>query len=189
MKMHALRCPNCDGNIEVEDGLDIFFCKYCGYKIVLEGQSDEAYRAKTRIKDMEHDERMRDKKYAHERYKIETKNKKESHETKIIFLVVVAFILVFTLYFEGEKHSSNKQERDLQMLVEEIQVDIQNEEFDNAYIKAQSIKYTAGWSSEIEDKWDNTRKEVINRIIESEKEATGKSTHKPEKDGWFDWFN
>ena len=50
----------------MEDGLDIFFCKYCGYKIIIEGQSDAAYRAKTRIKEMEHDERMVDKKYAHE---------------------------------------------------------------------------------------------------------------------------
>lgn len=37
-------------------------------------------------------------------------------------------------------------------------IDIDNEDFDTAYIKAQSIKYTANWSSDIEDKWDNTRK-------------------------------
>lgn len=71
-------------------------------------------------------------------------------------------------------------------MVEEIQDDIDDGVFDEAYIKAQSIKYTADWSSEIEDKWDNIRKEVIDQIIEAEKEATGSSSHKPEKDGWFD---
>lgn len=81
---------------------------------------------------------------------------------------------------------SQRQEQELQELVEEVQEDKKNEDFDSAYVKAQSIKYTEDWSSDIEDKWDNTRKEVINQIIQAEKEATGESTHKSEKDGLFD---
>lgn len=161
-----------------------------GYKIMLEGQSDVAYRAKTRIKGMEHDERMADKKYAHERYKIEQSAKQEHSKTKMGILVAVAciigYLVIFVGYFGSAEKKSIQQEEQLQALVEEVMMDIENEDFDTAYIKAQSIKYTADWSSEIEDKWDNIRKEVIDQIIKEEKEATGSSLHKPEKDGWFD---
>lgn len=190
MNTYALKCPNCNGDLTVEDGLDTFFCKYCGYKIVLEGQSDAAYRAKTRIKGMEHDERMADKKYAHEKYKIEQKTKSEFSKVKLGILIGVACVLGFVLIFAFAYGGSVKQEKELEELVEEIQEDIEDEDFDSAYIKAQSIKYTADWSSDIEEKWENTRKEVIDQIIEAEIEATGSSSHKPEKEGFFDgWFD
>lgn len=194
IKTYALKCPNCDGSLEVEDGLDTFFCKYCGYKILLHGQSDAAYRAKTRVKGMEHDERMADKKYAHEKYKIEQENKKEKSKTKMGILIAAACIIGYLVLFEGYFASAEKKsiqiEAELQELVDEIMVDIENEDFDEAYIKAQSIKHTSPWSDEVEEKWEKTRKEVINQIIEAEKEATGSSSRKPEKDGWFDgWFD
>lgn len=194
MNTHTLKCPNCDGDLEIENGLDTFFCKYCGRKIILDGQSDAAYRAKTRIKGMEHDERMADKKYEHERYKINQKNKHEHSKIKLGIIIavvcVVGYIILFEGYFGSEEKISIKQEEELQQLVDEIMVDIENKDFDAAYIKAQSIDYTEDWSSDIDKKWDNTRKEVINQIIKAEKEATGKSSHKPEKDGWFDgWFD
>ena len=78
----------------------------------------------------------------------------------------------------GVKLSSNKQERDLQRKVEEIQIDIINGDYDVAYVKAQSIKYTADWSNEIEEKRDNTREALIIQIINKEIEETGTSKHK-----------
>lgn len=68
-EMKILKCPNCNAALEIENGLDTFYCKYCGYKILLNGQSKAAYRAKTRIKEMEHDERMADKQLEHEKIK------------------------------------------------------------------------------------------------------------------------
>ena len=43
--------------------------------------------------------------------------------------------------------ASKKQEAELQQLVNEIQEDIKNEDFDAAYIKAKQIRYTKDWSS------------------------------------------
>lgn len=190
MNTYALKCPNCNGDLTVEDGLDTFYCKYCGYKIVLEGQSDAAYRAKTRIKGMEHDERMADKKYAHEKYKIDEENKKERSKAKMGILIalacVIGYLVIFVGYFGSAERKSEQIEEELELLVEEIMEDIENEDFDEAYIKAQSIKHTSPWSDEVEEKWENTRKEVIDQIIKAEKEATGSSSHKPEKDGFFD---
>ena len=194
MNTYALKCPNCNGDLTVEDGLDTFYCKYCGYKIMLEGQSDAAYRAKTRIKGMEHDERMADKKYAHEKYKIDEENKKERSKTKTGILIAIAcvigYLVIFVGYFGSAERKSEQIEEELEVLVEEIMEDIENEDFDEAYIKAQSIKHTSPWSDEVEEKWENTRKEVIDQIIEAEKKATGSSSHEPEKDGFFDgWFD
>ena len=51
------------------------------------------------------------------------------------------------------KQESIKEEEHLQEIVEEVMVDIENDDFDEAYIKANTIHYTSGWSSDIEEKW------------------------------------
>ena len=32
MEFVTLKCPNCGASIDIEDGIDTFYCKYCGYK-------------------------------------------------------------------------------------------------------------------------------------------------------------
>ena len=61
--------------------------------------------------------------------------------------------------------------------------DIENGNFEEAYISAESIRYTAGWSDEIEKKWDAIRKETIDQIEKAEKQANGDSD-----DAWWDIF-
>ena len=186
MRLLDLTCPSCGALLEVEDGIETYTCEYCGHKIMLADQSDAAYESKTKIKSMEHAERMAAQKYAHERYEKENKAKKDKRDLLLPFLLFgLAMLLFFGCSFM-ERHESNKEEKKLQALVEEIQVDIDNEDFNTAYIKAQSIKCTDAYSDEIEEKWDNIRKELINQIIEAETAATGSSKHEPEKDGWFD---
>lgn len=51
MELKTLNCPQCGASIEAEDGIDTFFCKHCGNKIVISGQSDAAYNAKVRIQE------------------------------------------------------------------------------------------------------------------------------------------
>lgn len=86
MKINTLTCPNCNGNLEIEDGLDTFYCKYCGSKIILSELSDAAYDAKVKIKNMEHKEKLKEKELEHERYKLES-TKKDFKRTFIAFLV------------------------------------------------------------------------------------------------------
>ena len=82
MKVQSLKCPNCDAVLEIEDGIDTFFCKYCGNKIVLTDMSDAFYNAKVQVKAMEHQERMQDKKYEQERYKLDKKEQRKNKEKK-----------------------------------------------------------------------------------------------------------
>lgn len=58
MKMIQIKCPSCNGTLETEDGLDTFYCKYCGQKIVLIEQDEHVIAAKVAMKTMEHEERM-----------------------------------------------------------------------------------------------------------------------------------
>ena len=60
MEMFQLKCPHCGAELEAEDGLETFYCKYCGGKIILEGQSGNVIDAKVRIKELEHEKRLRE---------------------------------------------------------------------------------------------------------------------------------
>lgn len=193
MELKSLFCPNCGASLEVEDGIDTFFCKYCGYKIMLQGQSKAAYEAKVRVKHMEHRERLQEKRDAQERYRMEFKQKDERKTLAIvfgIFGVIIAFCLIMSAVGNA---GAKKQEQELQATVDEILIDIENEDFVAAYVKANSLYWDDSWTSEGEDKWDAIRKEIIKQIEEAEKAATGSSTHNANEDddgggGFLDWF-
>lgn len=193
MELKLLFCPNCGASLDVEDGIDTFFCKYCGYKIMLQGQSKAAYEAKVRVKHMEHRERLQEKRDAQERYRMEFKQKDERKTFAIVFGlfgVIIAFCLIMSAVGNA---GAKKQEQELQAIVDEIMIDIENEDFAAAYVKANSLYWDDSWTSEGEDKWDATRKEIIKQIEEAEKAATGSSSHEStdEEDdggGFFDWF-
>ena len=193
MELKSLFCPNCGASLEVEDGLDTFFCKYCGYKILLQGQSKAAYDAKVRVKHMEHKERLQDKRDAQERYRMEFKQKDERRTLAIVFGILGAIIAMCLIISAVGNAGAKKQDRELQAIVDQIMIDIENEDFAAAYVKANSLYWDDSWTSEGEDKWDATRKEIIKQIEEAEKKATGSTTNPSNEDeddggGFWDWF-
>ena len=193
MELKSLFCPNCGASLEVEDGLDTFFCKYCGYKILLQGQSKAAYDAKVRVKHMEHKERLQDKRDAQERYRMEFKQKDERRTLAIVFGILGAIIAMCLIISAVGNAGAKKQDRELQAIVDQIMIDIENEDFAAAYVKANSLYWDDSWTYEGEDKWDATRKEIIKQIEEAEKKATGSitnSSNEDEDDGgsFWDWF-
>ena len=82
MELKSLYCPNCGAAVKPVDGLDTFYCQYCGYQIHLDGMSDEAYKARTRMKQMEHEERMQDKKDAYDKFVFEKQHAQIAKEKK-----------------------------------------------------------------------------------------------------------
>lgn len=190
-KLIKLKCTSCGANLSTEEKREFLFCEYCGTKLILDNENEYIYRhiddADIKRAETERIVKLKKLELAEKKYE---ENKKE-FKKKLLkgFLIAFGYLLVFYLicvlpYSIMEKQSI-QQEEELQQLVDEIMIDVENKRFDDAYIKAQSIKYTENWSSEIEEKWDNTRKKVIDHIIKKEKETTGKSTLKPEKDGFF----
>ena len=193
MELKSLFCPNCGASLEVEDGLDTFFCKYCGYKILLQGQSKAAYDAKVRVKHMEHKERLQEKRDVQERYRMEFKQKNERRTLAIVFGILGAIIALCLIISAVGNAGAKKQEQELQAIVDQIMIDIENEDFAAAYVKANSLYWDDSWTSEGEDKWDATRKEIIKQIEEAEKKATGSTTNSSDEDeddggGFWDWF-
>lgn len=176
MNLHALKCPNCDASVEIENGIDTFYCKYCGYKIMLENQNDALINAKVKMKNMEHKERIKDKQYDQERYKMEFKQNGERYNLVFCFAMLGAIILLFFIMGILGEVGSKKQEEELQAIVDEIMIDIENDDFDTAYIKVNSLYWNDSWTSEGEDKWDATRKAVIEQIKEAEKKSSEKSS-------------
>lgn len=103
MKMHLLRCPSCNADLEIEDGINLFFCKYCGSKIMLEGQSKASINAKVKIKEFEHRERLQNNEFEHnerilkseldqERYKLNLSSQEKRETICIVFWVLLCLL-------------------------------------------------------------------------------------------------
>jgi DNA-directed RNA polymerase subunit RPC12/RpoP len=178
--LKSLSCPNCGASLEIEDGIDTFFCKFCGHKILLDGLSEHVYEAKVRVKDMEHQERLIEKQQAQERYKIETRHKLLKNGVTIYIIIYAAILfLLFIGLAIGEasnKAAEKHQEQELQGIVDQIMIDIEDENFTSAYIQANSLYWDDDYSTEAK-KWNSIRKTIFVQIEAAEIEATGKSTN------------
>lgn len=101
MELRTLKCPNCGGSLEIEDGIDTFFCKFCGQKILLEGQSKELINAKVKIKEFQHQENIQQSKADLTKYKIDAKSAESERNDKLRFVVVIGMfivVIIITLY-------------------------------------------------------------------------------------------
>lgn len=183
MKLIELRCPNCNGELKVNPEKEKVICGYCHTefkiddeikKIEISNTIHHVYTDNAKIKEIEMKEENE-----------KNKAKQEHIGTIILVVMVIALFAYFGLYFGGEERKSNNQEKELQQIVENVKYEVSQGNFEEAYLKAKSINYTAGWSSKIEEKWEKTRKEMIDYVIREEKKATGKSEHKSES-GFFD---
>lgn len=186
MKMYQLKCPTCGGNIEIEENRNSCFCSYCGAKTYV---NDETYKAEitkninyhktytdeAKIRKIESEER----KYAAEQ---NSKNRSALWTILVILACAIGYFVLFNGFFDSAKEASDHQEQELQTIVDDVLQDIEDENFDEAYIKAEKIRYTENWSSEIEDKWDSIRKEIIEQIKKAEKGAN-------ENEGEDAWWN
>ncbi|MCG7344490.1 hypothetical protein MHZ92_10115 [Sporosarcina sp. ACRSL] len=134
---------------------------------------------------------MRDKQYEHQRYRLDNKVKHINNESnrKLISSVIAisVFVLLFVVLFGSMYVKSVSEEKRLEAKVDEVDeiiIDIDNGDYGAAYIKANSLHYTSDWSSEVEDKWDNTRKNLLEKIEQAEKQSTDNN----DSGGFFNWF-
>lgn len=190
MNIITLRCPNCGAGLEIDNGIDTFYCMHCGHRIIMENMNKEAIRARVKLKGMEHDERLVDKYQQHERYKIESENKKDRRFWSILIGGWLFILLIVGVVQVVGNNGAEKQEQKLQSIVDEIMIDIDNGDFAAAYIKANLLYWDSGWTNEGKDKWNATRKAIIKQIQEKEKAETGTITYEDTEENWFiDLFN
>ncbi len=194
MKLVEINCPNCKGTLKVNPEKDVLVCGYCHTEFKVDDEVKKIEINKT-IHHIYTDEAkiMREE---NNRIKEEERNKNKREKLKqdsintVIGLVIPFFIMTLIVLgclvlLKSSEKKSIKQEQQLQQIVEDVKSDVSNGNYDEAYLKAKSIYYTENYSDEIKEKWDNTRKEMIDYVIKEEKKATGKSEHKSES-GIFD---
>ena len=92
------------------------------------------------------------------------KAKGKTQKRVIFFGVACLLIHLLIVGIIGFHHTRNEQR--LEQIVQEIQIDIANGDYDSALIKAQSLHMDDGWSNESEEHWDEQREALINLINE-----------------------
>lgn len=101
MKIIQLRCPSCGSALEAEDGLEVFYCRYCGQKIILSEQTPAALNAKVAIKRMSHEEQLQlnDLDYRTRIFKLKQEEKRrKDKEILIITAVSIGLLFLFPLF-------------------------------------------------------------------------------------------
>lgn len=93
MEFHQLKCPNCGSTLDMEDGLNIFYCKYCGTKIIINGQSDATVQARTNIRLAEKELEKHKLDLEYEQRRTEQIRKNE----KFIFIIMICLVIFFVL--------------------------------------------------------------------------------------------
>lgn len=188
MELHTLKCPNCDGSLEIEDGIDTFFCKYCGQKIILEGQSSETIKAKVKVKGFQHIENLQKTHLQHResiqkskddlaKYKIDAKTKEDKRN--YMFLVFLFGLLVLMAFlpsavFSGDKRKHNAREKELQKIESQVVEYINQGDYDTALVYANQLRMDDGYSSSSTDAWNKKREEYLS-IINTKKNANAKA--------------
>lgn len=183
MKFKTLKCPNCDAPIIPPNGVETFYCQHCGYHIILEDLTNAEVNASVKFGRMWHKERMRDKQYE-ENHNAWVRRENTKHYEFVRYILVFA-LLFGLLFIVGAMISikSNNEEQKLNDTVDEIVQDINDGNYSEARVKAQSLYYTSGESEEHQKKWDDTRKQLLKEIDKAEKEAK-----KSERQGLFGLF-
>lgn len=163
MEIKKLKCPECGANFESDE--KVSFCSHCGAKLFFDDGTKTVnynYNYKTedvaKIREIEVNRELELNKRQEE-----SCSQKKVGLCMILFFVI--FIIGFGFLFMGIKKGSDSQEKELQSIVNEIYIDINAGNYESALIKAKSLHYTADWSQEIEEKWDDTRESLI-KIIE-----------------------
>lgn len=189
MEYKSFKCPECGANI---DNMNASFCSSCGVKLYFDdGSKNINYNIKTedvaKIKEVELNREIElNKIKANSRF---VDNKftlgilfsftvviiifmamfiYASNATNLknkLWLGVLLFLALYTVLFMYLYNKSKTQEKNFQNIVKEIQNNINSGNYEVALIKAKSLRYTAKWSNDIKEKWDDTRESLI-KIIE-----------------------
>lgn len=169
MKLLQMKCPNCNADLQIDDGLESFFCQYCGTKIILEGQSDAAIRAKAKLKALD---KVGEMQKTHHQHRMERKEQqaaiRASEERRALLVGGVCFlvcILICVLMLAYGRISNTKENTRLEVIYSDIQTDMVNGDYDSALMKANTLYFSAD-DKDLKSQWDQTREALV-ELIES----------------------
>ena len=91
----AVKCPQCEADLSIEEGRPFAFCTYCGTKVMIKDENEHIYRNidEARIKESETERIVRLR-------ELELEEKEKTHERKtkmIAYGIALAFVLIGSL--------------------------------------------------------------------------------------------
>lgn len=176
MKIQVMECPNCHASLDNDtENLGVFFCKYCGQKIVVEELQDAALKVKVREMEIEHEEKkleFEQKKqnttYQQEKEKnaIQEKQKNKSFWMAMAIFGGMFLVSILMMYSGSFKH--NLRVKQLRKVEAEVQTAIQEGNYDYAMIKVNELRLDDNYSKSQTEAWDEKREDYI-KLIESKR--------------------
>ena len=177
LNIAKLECPCCGATLDVNDELDIFYCKYCGSKLIAEDLDKGRLKARLKIYELQQQERMQQSEHEFQQHEIQEERKQrrfeailEAFDGKLVPLVL-AVILLVAMHISTSLPSSEELEHDelvaeLKSIELEIQSDIKSGNYDEALLKTKQLVLDDNWSSKEEKTWAQKRKEYEEVIRE-----------------------
>ena len=171
MEIIKLSCPQCGASLEVDNGLDTFFCMYCGARVILNDQSDEIIKAKARIVEQENELEFKRHKLKHDaeekerafqrrlirqekygNYKVKKEVVRHFGLASLIKAMAIFMIVALVFYFvvdAAEKIPQMRQDKKNEQLENEIVMLIEDGQYDEAIDKVSNINggsYDRNWT-------------------------------------------
>ena len=97
-----------------------------------------------------------------------TSAKKTTQETKS------SSEISYTGIFAAEQQQHAKEVERLRKIEDEVLEDIRNERYEQALLKAQTLRYTDTWSKQTKEEWDKMREALIQELTELMNKEPGK---------------
>ena len=171
ISVKSISCPNCGGMVDSYDGIDYCICSSCGNKFMLEGISAPAYKAKTKIKQYEHEETMQQNRYSNEHARWQRKEISKDNESKrelrsyLPLLILFVGMMVFLCGILAYQYISHAQRvKKLEKTTLEIEAAIEEKDYDKALILTNRLRLNDDWSNEETEEWEERREEYIRQI-------------------------
>ena len=176
MKIQVMECPNCHASLDNDtENLGVFFCKYCGQKIVVEELQDAALKVKVREMEIEHEEKkleFEQKKqnttYQQEKEKNAIQEKQKNKSFWMAMAVCGGMILIGFLMMYSGSFKHNLRVKQLRKVEAEVQTAIQEGNYDYAMIKVNELRLDENYSKSQTEAWDEKREDYI-KLIESKR--------------------
>lgn len=170
MKMYKLKCPYCKADLLEQDGLETFYCKYCGGKIILTGQNEDVLRYKIREKDSarrtkEKNEDL-EREFRRANQQIEIERRKDNANLKSAlkyFALAFAAIFLLIIFIYISDFFDQRTDKKLEVLYNEVQVLIEDGKYDEAMQQSEGLK---GGSSN--RNWDVKRTALQQQIRQAQ---------------------
>ena len=85
MEIKSLTCPRCGSSLKDAGETDMYYCEHCRIKVQISGQSDEFYKSRTRLKEIEAEERIKNMEKELELLKLKQQNKESKRRAFVGF--------------------------------------------------------------------------------------------------------